>query len=88
MKTTDTHVRARIDARTKALATHALDTMGLSVSDAIRLLMITIAEEHCLPFTVKVPNTATKNAITELESRKGYPVESVDALMIELHAND
>ena len=38
MLTSDTYVRARIDARTKALATEALEAMGLSVSDAIRLL--------------------------------------------------
>ena len=63
----DTYVRARIDSKTKEMATAA---MGLSVSDAIRLLMIRIAEEHCLPFTVKVPNATTRHAIAELESGK------------------
>ena len=42
---TDTVVRARIDSDTKVQATEALQAMGLSVSDAIRLLMIRIANE-------------------------------------------
>jgi DNA-damage-inducible protein J len=52
---TDTVVRARIDSDTKERATAALEAMGLSVSDAIRLLMLRIAEEKRLPFTVQVP---------------------------------
>lgn len=60
MGTTDTYVRARIDTRTKALATEALAAMGLSVSDAIRLLMVRITVEHRLPFAVQVPNASTR----------------------------
>ena len=50
----DTYVRARIDTRTKELATEALEAMGLSVSDAIRLLMIRIADERACPFLPQV----------------------------------
>ena len=88
MKTADTYVRARIDTRTKQLATEALEAMGLSVSDAIRLLMIRIAEEHCLPFTIKIPNATTKKAINELEAGKGKRVNTVDELMADLHADN
>ena len=70
MGNTDTYVRARIDTRTKALATEALAAMGLSVSDAIRLLMVRIAEEHRLPFAVQVPNASTRKAIEELDGRE------------------
>jgi DNA-damage-inducible protein J len=84
----DTYVRARIDTRTKELASDALEAMGLSVSDAIRLLMIRIAEEHRLPFTVKVPNATTRKAITELESGKGKRLNSISDLMDDLHANN
>jgi DNA-damage-inducible protein J len=52
----DSIVRARIDAVTKARAAAALDAMGLSISDAIRLLMLRIADEKRLPFAVEVPN--------------------------------
>lgn len=84
----DTYVRARIDARTKELAKDALEAMGLSVSDAIRLLMIRIAEEHRLPFDVKAPNVKTRKAITELESGKGKRLDSIDDLMDDLHADN
>ncbi|MBV5300433.1 MAG: type II toxin-antitoxin system RelB/DinJ family antitoxin [Methylococcales bacterium] len=88
MSTTDSYVRARIDSRTKELATQALDAMGLSVSDAIRLLMIRIAEERQLPFIVKVPNAVTRNAINELELGKGKRSNNIDELMIDLNEND
>ncbi|HID31394.1 MAG TPA: hypothetical protein EYP19_15525 [Desulfobacterales bacterium] len=45
MSTADTYVRARIDTATKERATEALAAMGLSVSDAIRLLMLRIAND-------------------------------------------
>ena len=85
MNTADTYVRARIDAKTKARATHALDAMGLSISDAIRLLMLRIADEHRLPFDVKAPNTVTRKAITELEQGKSKRFKSVAALMKDLN---
>ncbi|MGI0134143.1 MAG: type II toxin-antitoxin system RelB/DinJ family antitoxin, partial [Candidatus Micrarchaeaceae archaeon] len=50
MVATETIVRARIDAATKDRATKALAAMGLSVSDAIRLLMVRVAAEKALPF--------------------------------------
>ena len=53
---TDTVVRARIDSDTKVQATEALQAMELSVSDAIRLLMIRIANGKRLSFAVQVPN--------------------------------
>ncbi|MDH2312772.1 type II toxin-antitoxin system RelB/DinJ family antitoxin [Methylobacterium brachiatum] len=84
----DTVVRARIDLATKERATKALDAMGLSVSDAIRLLMVRIADEQRLPFAVRVPNAATQAAIAELEAGKGERFGDVDALMADLLADD
>ena len=84
----DSVVRARIDTDTKERATAALEAMGLSVSDAIRLLMLRIADEQRLPFAVKVPNAATRAAIAELEAGKGKRFASVDDLMADLHADD
>ena len=84
----DTYVRARIDADTKAQATEALQAMGLSVSDAIRLLMIHVADERRLPFAVKVPNRKTQQAMAELEAGNGRPFAGVDDLMADLHAED
>jgi len=67
----DSVVRARIDSDTKARAIAALDAMGLSVSDAIRLLMFRIADEQRLPFSVQVPNAKTMKAMDELETGQG-----------------
>ena len=88
MATADTYVRARIDTGTKERAADALDRMGLSISDAIRLLMVRVADDQRLPFEVRVPNAATRKAIAELESGKGKRFKSVKALMRDLHAND
>ena len=84
----DTYVRARIDTATKERAAEALKAMGLSISDAIRLLMLRIADERRLPFDVKVPNAATREAMAELEAGKGKRVASVDDLMADLHEDD
>jgi len=88
MSTADTYVRARIDANTKARASDALKAMGLSISDAIRLLMLRVADERRLPFDVKVPNATTRKAIAELEAGKGKRFADVDDLMADLHADD
>ncbi|MGC9008986.1 MAG: type II toxin-antitoxin system RelB/DinJ family antitoxin, partial [Halothiobacillaceae bacterium] len=69
-------------------AADALEAMGLSISDAIRLLMLRIADERRMPFEVKVPNATTLKAIDELEAGKGKRFASVDDLMADLHADD
>jgi len=88
MATVDSYVRARIDTATKERAADALEAMGLSVSDAIRLLMLRVASERRLPFEVRVPNEVTRKAIAELESGKGKRFRNVKALMKDLHADD
>ncbi|MBV9115232.1 MAG: type II toxin-antitoxin system RelB/DinJ family antitoxin [Hyphomicrobiales bacterium] len=88
MVATDTYVRARIDTKTKRRAADALGAMGLSISDAIRLLMLRVADERRLPFDVKVPNATTRRAIAELEAGKGKRLAGVDELMAELRADN
>ena len=88
MSTADTYVRARIDSATKERAADALASMGLSISDAIRLLMLRVADERRLPFEVKVPNATTRKAIAELEAGKGKRFSSTKALMADLNADD
>ena len=80
----DTVVRARIDSRTKDKASAALEAMGLSVSDAIRLLLMRIAEERRLPFEVKVAKPSTSKAIRELEEGRGKRFADADALFRDL----
>jgi DNA-damage-inducible protein J len=61
-------VRCRIDPKTKAQASEVIESMGLSVSDAIRLFLRRVAVEGAIPFEVRVPNARTISAIDELES--------------------
>lgn len=88
MDIADTYVRARIDTATKKRASEALDAMGLSISDAIRLLMLRIADEHRLPFEVKVPNATTRRAIAELEAGDGKRFSNVADFMADLESDD
>lgn len=75
-----TYVGARIDSATKAKATEALESMGLSISGAIRLFMLQIAAEQCLPFSIEASNATTKEAIAELEEGKGHCFDTADDL--------
>lgn len=68
---TDTVVRARIDAATKEQAAKVLAAMGLSVSDAIRMLLTRVAADEELPFPVKVPNGPKGKATAEQEIGNG-----------------
>lgn len=81
---TDTVVRARIDSDTKERAAAALGAMGLSISDAIRLLLVRVADEQRLPFAVRVPNATTAKAIDELERGGGKRFNSADDLFEDL----
>jgi DNA-damage-inducible protein J len=84
----DTVVRARIDGRVKERAAKVLADMGLSVSDAIRLLLIRVAAEKALPFEIKVPNAETRTAMAELEDGAGASFDNVAELMADLNAED
>jgi len=88
MSAADTYVRARIDSATKKRAQDALHSMGLSVSDGIRLLMFRIAEEQKLPFEVKVPDAETQSAISELELGKGKKTKDFNSLLSALNEED
>ena len=81
-------VHVRIDKRTKARAAKALETMGLSVSDAVRVLLTRVAVEKALPFEVKAPNAATAAAMRE--ARKGglRSFQNASDLMADLNAED
>ena len=84
----DTVVRARIDGQVKERAARVLADMGLSVSDAIRLLLVRVAAEKALPFEIKVPNAETRAAMAELERQAGKSFDSVADLMADLNAED
>lgn len=80
----DAVVRSRIDADTKRRAAAALAAMGLTISEAIRLLLLRVADEQCLPFDVKVPNVQSRQAMRELAEGRGKRSASAAALFKDL----
>jgi len=81
-------VHVRIDRRVKAKATKTLAQMGLSISDAVRVLLTRVAVEKALPFEVKVPNAATVDAMEEARQGQTKSFASVKGLMADLNAED
>lgn len=81
-------VQARIDGAIKEEAAVVLAAMGLTVSDAVRLLLTRIAREKALPFEPLAPNPSTIEAMKEAR-RGGLPsFGSVEDLMADLNAED
>jgi DNA-damage-inducible protein J len=77
-------VHVRIDQHVKDKATKALATMGLSVSDAVRMMLVRVAAERALPFAVQVPNPTTVKAMEAADRGKGRRFSSAEALMKDL----
>lgn len=81
-------VRARIDEHIKEEASAVLASMGLTVSDAFRLLLTRVASEKALPFEPLVPNQKTIEAMKEARRGKLRSFKSIDSLMDDLNAGD
>jgi DNA-damage-inducible protein J len=81
---TTSMVHVRIDERIKEQATEALAAMGLSVSDAVRVLLTRVAAEKALPFAIKVPNATTIAAMQEARKISNARFKSADELMRDL----
>jgi DNA-damage-inducible protein J len=86
--TTNAVVRARIDEHTKEEATVILATMGLTVSDAFRLMLTRIVREKALPFEPLIPNSETIEAMKAARRGDLATVKSVDDLLSNLNADD
>jgi DNA-damage-inducible protein J len=81
-------VRARIDGHIKEEASAVLAAMGLTASDAFRIMMTRIAREKALPFEPLVPNAETIAAMKEARRGNLPSFDSVDDLMADLNAED
>jgi DNA-damage-inducible protein J len=80
-------VRARIDQHTKEEATAVLGAMGLTVSDAFRMLLTRVARERALPFEPWTPNEETVTAMKEARAGDLERV-ALDDLQAVLDADD
>lgn len=81
-------VRARIDERIKNEAAAVLSAMGLTVSDAFRLMMVRIAKDKALPFAPLVPNEETIETMKAARRGELTTVGSTEELLASLNEDD
>ena len=81
-------VRARIDEHIKNEASAVLASIGLTASDAFRMLMTRIARDKALPFEPLVPNEETIAAMREARNGRLPRFKTVEGLMKDLNAGD
>ena len=81
-------VTTRINESIKKEASVVLEAIGLTISDAVRLLLTKVAEEHALPFDVLTPNKKTIKAIKEAREKKLKTFNTIQELMVDLNAED
>lgn len=81
-------VQARIDGHIKEEAATVLATMGLTVSDAVRLMLTRVAHEKALPFEPLVPNQETIAAMRDAREGRVKRFDNVDDLLADLDADD
>ena len=85
---TNSVVRARINEHIKEEASVVLASMGLTVSDAFRLMLTRVAHDKALPFEPLIPNAETIAAMKEVRQGKLKSFASVDELLADLNAKD
>lgn len=86
--TTNAVVRARIDEHVKSQAEAVLASIGLTVSDAFRMMMIRIAKEKALPFEPLIPNDETIEAMKAARRGELTTAGTPDRLLEKLNAGD
>ena len=77
-------VHVRLDGKLKDQASKALESMGMSISDAVRLMLIRVATEKVLPFEVSIPNAVTVRAMCAADKKKGKRYSSTIGLYEDL----
>ena len=82
-----TMLHVRVDDEIKTQASDALAAMGLTVSDAVRILLKRVVNDQAFPLELKVPNAQTRAAMDEARTMMGARAArfgSVDALIDDL----
>ena len=80
-------VQTRINPKIKDEATVVLQAIGLTVSDAVRLMLTRVAHEKALPFEPLIPNEATIAAMKEVREGKLETV-TLENLQAAIDASD
>ena len=82
-----TMLHVRVDEEIKTQASEALAAMGLTVSDAVRILLKRVVNDQAFPLELKVPNAQTRAALEEaraLTKERAARFDSADALIDDL----
>ncbi len=82
--TTNALIETHVDSNVKEEATRVLATMGLTISDAIRLMLIKVAQDHKLPFDEFIPNAETVKAMEEARVGQLQTTETIEQLMVAM----
>ena len=80
----NTFVCARIAENIKDQAIAVLAKMGLTVADAVRILLTRTAKDKAFPIDLKTPNATTRKAIAELAAGQGKRFDRAQALFKDL----
>lgn len=81
-------VEAHVEEELKAEAEKILAQEGLTVSDALRLMLVATVEERTLPARYFRPNAETRDALTALDRGEYKTFNTVEELMADLNADD
>ena len=84
----DAVVRARVTSEVKSQAGAIFKSMGVTTSDAIRMMLVQVVAEKALPFEVKSPNTVTQEAIEASRAGDVASFSSVDDLFADLNDDE
>jgi DNA-damage-inducible protein J len=82
MPTTMVHVRIKEDVKLKA--ERALEAMGMSISDAVRILLVRVAADKAFPFSLEVPDSVARRAMRDLDQGKGKRHKNAKELLADL----
>jgi len=82
---TSTTIQARIDVDTKRQAKGILDTLGISMSEAVFVYFKQIVMQRGIPFEIKVPNDITIETFEKTDAGEDlHRVSGLDELKAEL----
>lgn len=85
-----TMLHVRVDEELKNQATQALESMGLSLSDAVRILLKRVVNDQAFPLELKVPNEETRAAMLEARAMmqaRAARFDSVEDLLHDIEKN-
>ncbi len=80
-------VHARLTPETKKEAEDILKTLGISISTAYELFYKQIIACGGIPFEMRIPNQATRQAMQEARDGKGEKYDTVDEMFQDMEVS-